>query len=562
LAAGLLQWAAAKGEKMICILHGYLLEGSGSNLWTRSIAEALCRQGHTIHLMAQENHPERYPFITEARRHLDNGDVEVFFRQDRRYPGECILHKPQLGDMLPVYVRDEYEEFSRAVPIVELPTEVIESYLDRNVRALHGVVREHGITALHANHTVMMSVVAQRVSESTGIPYAVMPHGSALEFAVRQDERFRRWGEAAFRGAARVFVHGDEMRERVRRALPGVSDLEPKFVDLHLGVDTSQFEPAARAERPARVKALVDALGGMERGRSRARTEALQSALRHGIGERELLEIFAAARPSDGKSPDEGVEERLESIDWAVEPTLLYVGRLISTKGVHGVLIALPLLLRAMPSLRLIMVGHGPLREPLEAMVWAMQHGDRELLRTIVARGRVLEGSPEGESDDASLTQAARFLDALERAGELEAYWDAATTHVRSDRVLFTGYLTHNELRYLFPCCDAAVFPSVVKEAGPLVFLEAMASGAFPLGTYFGGMKASIDTIADALPAGAAELMKLDPAPERTVSDIVAKVPRAIRERERYAAQLYEVARARYDWEGVSATFARELEAM
>jgi hypothetical protein len=30
---------------MICILHGYLLEGSGSNLWTRSVVESLCRQG-------------------------------------------------------------------------------------------------------------------------------------------------------------------------------------------------------------------------------------------------------------------------------------------------------------------------------------------------------------------------------------------------------------------------------------------------------------------------------------------------------------------------------------
>ena len=48
---------------MICLLHGYLLEGSGSNLWTRLIVEALCRQGRTVHLMAQENHPERYPFL-------------------------------------------------------------------------------------------------------------------------------------------------------------------------------------------------------------------------------------------------------------------------------------------------------------------------------------------------------------------------------------------------------------------------------------------------------------------------------------------------------------------
>jgi hypothetical protein len=221
---------------MICILHGYLLEGSGSNLWTRSMVEALCRQGVDVHLMAQENHPDRYPFITEARRY--NGDeVEVFFRSERQpqYAGSCMLHKPDLGDLLPVYVRDEYEEFSQVVPMIDLGYDALETYLDRNVRALHAIVRDHGIHAIHANHTVLMPVVAQRVSEPTGIPYAVMPHGSALEFAVKPDERFRGWGEAALSGASRVFVHGDEMRERVRTALPGV-DLQSRFVDLHLGV--------------------------------------------------------------------------------------------------------------------------------------------------------------------------------------------------------------------------------------------------------------------------------------------------------------------------------------
>jgi hypothetical protein len=33
---------------MICILHGWLLEGSGSNLWTRSIVTALARIVHLV----------------------------------------------------------------------------------------------------------------------------------------------------------------------------------------------------------------------------------------------------------------------------------------------------------------------------------------------------------------------------------------------------------------------------------------------------------------------------------------------------------------------------------
>jgi glycosyltransferase involved in cell wall biosynthesis len=546
---------------MICVLHGYLLEGSGSNLWTRSIVEALCRQGLDVHLMAQENHPDRYPFITEARRYHEDGSVEVFFRQEQRNPGACTLHKPQLGDLLPVYVRDEYEEFSRAVPMIELETPVLEEYLHRNVAALHRIVEEHGVTAIHANHTVLMSVVAQRVSEPTGIPFAVMPHGSALEFAVRPDERFRGWGEAAFRAARRVFVHGDEMRRRVLDALPGVDDLPARFVDLHLGVDTSQFEPAPRAARPARIAALGDALASLQRGRTRAQADALLQGLEPEMDEAGLMSLFSAARPADPKLPDEGLEQRLAEVDWAADPILLYVGRLISTKGVHGVVAALPLLLAAVPDMRLVVVGHGPLREPLEAMLVAMQRGDRQLLDRIIRRGRMLEGSPEGEGGGAELTAAARFLDELERRGRMEEYWSAAQALVRPDRVIFTGYLTHRELHHLFPCCDAAVFPSVVKEAGPLVFLEAMASGTFPLGTYFGGMKASIDSVADALPAGGAELMKLSAEPERTVLDIVEKVPQALRDG-RYADALFRVARERYDWEGVAATFARELESM
>ena len=54
------------GPSVICIMHGYLLEGSGSNLWTRSIVHALCRDGQDVHLVCQEAHPKIYDFIAAA----------------------------------------------------------------------------------------------------------------------------------------------------------------------------------------------------------------------------------------------------------------------------------------------------------------------------------------------------------------------------------------------------------------------------------------------------------------------------------------------------------------
>jgi hypothetical protein len=48
--------------------------------------------------------------------------------------------------------------------MIELPTEAVEEYITTNVNCLKKVVKENNITALHANHAVLMSVVAQRVS--------------------------------------------------------------------------------------------------------------------------------------------------------------------------------------------------------------------------------------------------------------------------------------------------------------------------------------------------------------------------------------------------------------
>ena len=548
---------------MICILHGYLLEGSGSNLWTRSVVESLCRQGETVHLMAQENHPERYPFIAEARRYLPGGAGETFYRRESSAEGGgCVLHKPVLGDTLPVYVWDRYEEFSNVVPMVDLPDAAIDDYLERNVAALLQIVRENPITAIHANHAVLMSVVAQRVSAATGIPFTIMPHGSALEYAVKRDERFLRLAMGAFAAAGRIFVHGDEMRARVNAVFTDVPGLDAKMRDLHLGVDTSQFEPVAREGRRGGIAELRGALDGLPRGRAPEQTRAMLGRLRGDLDGAGLEEALAAARGFESKAPDADLEVRLDAVDWERDPTLLYVGRLISAKGVQEVVAALPLLLERAPGLRLLLVGHGPLREPLEAMLWALEHGERALVERIVATGRALEGDPEGEGGGEALTKVTRFFAQLRERGELDAYFASAMAYVRPERVVFTGYLTHRELRHLFPCCDVAVFPSVVKEAGPLVFLEALASGAFPLGTYFGGMKASIDSVAAALPPGDAEPMKLDPDPERTVADIVRNVPLALAAGGRSRDALRRVARDHYDWTSVTRTFAEELQGL
>src|SRR5687767_8497575 len=241
---------------MLCILHGWLLEGSGSNLWTRSVVRSLCRMGEDVHLVCQENHPARYDFIASAIKHLRDGTSVTTLSRDTPFPGKCVLHQPELDGTLPVFVWDKYEEYSRVVPMVDLSTEELEAYIERNVSVVSKLVKSEGITGIHANHAVLMPVVAQRVKAVAGTPFTVMPHGSDIEYAVKKDDRFLRYASAAFEETRKIFVIGDEMRGRVLKVFAGVPELESKLSDLHLGVDTSEFEPLAREDRNKNIAEL------------------------------------------------------------------------------------------------------------------------------------------------------------------------------------------------------------------------------------------------------------------------------------------------------------------
>jgi hypothetical protein len=101
-----------------------------------------------------------------------------------------------------------------------------------------------------------------------------------------------------------------------------------------------------------------------------------------------------------------------------------------------------------------------------------------------------------------------------------------------------------------------------VAEAGPLVFLEALASGCFPLGTYFAGMGASIDAVAKALPAEAAALMKVSSDERHTVKDIRKNCVAALDLEGRDQQTLRQVAIKNYDWEVVAQKLLKNLKSL
>jgi glycosyltransferase involved in cell wall biosynthesis len=535
---------------MIGIVHGYGLGGSGSNLWTREAVSALCNNGETVHLMCQEPRPDRYDFVTEAYVHAADGTMERRFQRDTARPGRCIVHTPRL-DILPTYVRpDRPSDYMKS--ILDLDDAALEDYVERNLATLRAISREHDVPAWHVNHTILLSESLRRLKEETGTPFAVMPHGSALEYVVQYDERMQVVARRVLEAADRIFSLNQEVRERLARYFPDL-ELEHKTVTVRVGVDTDRFQPVAKGDRRASVDRLAAALDGVARGRGPEQATQVRAAV-DGAVDHDGFRTSLGAAPYDA-APDADVELKLGAIDWDREPIITFVGRLIPAKGVAALAAAFPLILRHHPRTRLILVGTGWLREYLEGFFHALGQGDGELAHRFMTWGaeRVQEGArPSGVA----------FLNRLRGAGEYDGYVRSAQRRLKDDRVVFTGFLEHHLLAHVFPLADVAIFPSAVAEASPLVIPEAAACGCLPMGTYFAGMRHSLDSLAPRLPPALRPLMRLRPEPEHTAADIAEHVVAALDGEADYRTPLRAAAVEEYDWRGIARLLADELRAL
>src|SRR3954467_4810462 len=99
----------------ILIFHGYLLQGTGSNVYNAELAAALVRAGHEVHLLCQDRAPFELDWV-DAAGDWDGGGLAVHTRST---PARATVYRPEIGGLLPVYVADRYDGIE-ARPFAEL----------------------------------------------------------------------------------------------------------------------------------------------------------------------------------------------------------------------------------------------------------------------------------------------------------------------------------------------------------------------------------------------------------------------------------------------------------
>ena len=165
----------------ILLWPGYLLGGTGSNVYTRSLAREWSRAGHEVVVLSQEPHPEQYDL------------------------GGAATARPDVHGLLPVFVRDRYDGYE-----VKLVQECTQAELDAWVEANAAALRELlPADAVLCNHVLL----GGPVGAASGARFAVKAHGSELEYAMRGNERLAAWGRETLARAEAVFVGSGHIRE-------------------------------------------------------------------------------------------------------------------------------------------------------------------------------------------------------------------------------------------------------------------------------------------------------------------------------------------------------------
>jgi glycosyltransferase involved in cell wall biosynthesis len=501
----------------VLVFHGYLLGGTGSNVYNARLAAALVSQGHEVHLLSQDRHPEEHEFV-DAVGDWDHGELRVRALHEEVH---CTVYRPNIGALLPVYVADRYEGIE-ARTFAQCSEQEVAFYLDANVAAAAELAQLVLPQAALANHLVMGPVILARAL-GVDVPYAVKVHGSALEYTVKPcPERFLGFAREGVAGAQGILVGSRHTAESLWEAISD-PQLRARTRLGPPGVDVERFAPRGPAQAASGVRSIAASLRA------------------GGSGKEGSASAFSRDRNAAGAA--------LERLDPERDRLVAFVGKLIVSKGPDLLLAAWPLVLQSVPRARLVVVGFGAYRDGLERLGAALTAGEMEQAREIALLGRALEadsGAPQ------PLGHLLAFLDSLQ-AQERERYLAAA--RALDQQVVYAGRLEHDELSELLPACEALVVPSTFPEAFGMVAAEAAACGVLPISAAHSGLLEVSDVLARAVPEQSAEWLSF-PLDDNAVRALAERVVGWLRAdqglRARARAGLIATVRERWSWDGVA----------
>lgn len=469
----------------LVIVHGYLLRGTGSNIYSANIAKTWKNQGHSVTVLCQDHKADSLEFVDECFIGTSNIPTKA------PAAGFIRVIVPDIDKLLLVYVYNCYEGFQvKEMGNVECSLSEIENHITLTAAGLRKVL-EQGVDHVLANHALLSPVITKRACEGSSVPFDVKIHGSAVNFSLKQRPELVKYAieglshcEKIIAGTAYICRLLDATFELRKEEI----GLRSKTVIIPPGMDPNVFKLFD--------KNTADNL-------QRFREKIKKFILRKPEG-RDAYKIELPVNPSSDKNLHVTLTALAGSYDqWAVdsdlikrlpdiakdEPIIIYFGAYLNTKGVGEIIASFPTVLQAIPKARLIVVGYGGYREHIEGMLRSMETGDVEAFIAFCQAGKFLDASSE------QLHSTFRKLSPDER-----------------NRITVTGILDHDQLCEILSMASVAVVASKCAEAFGMVVVESMSSGVLPICNYHSGVADVLDVVKNAEPE-LEELMHMTPRP-------------------------------------------------
>jgi glycosyltransferase involved in cell wall biosynthesis len=476
----------------IGLYHGYELIGSGSNEFNRYLAKSLIELGHEVHLICKEDNP-----------------AHVFGFENKTHEDLCFLHKlPEEASVKPVYLTDK-QRGNNVKAFIDLTDEELFEYIQENQGYLYKILSKYKFDVLLTNHLVCQPYIAIEPCKKTNTPMYIFPHGSAIEYTVKVDDRYKKLALAAIEACNGLIIGNREVRERIINIYPEHKELiEKKTSTVGIGVDTNLFKVVEKKDRRKSIEKIIKK--EKLKGKTSSQTEELHRRLEKG----ELRAVKEYQENYIHKLPDSDIDDHIKSIPWD-QKILFFAGALTVGKGLQSLICALPLILKINPDVHLVVVGSGSYREVLEGLVYAISTANKGLLLDLCQNGFDLDrNNLKGcwGCVDFFLKDTKNIAAIFKYGKDLQK------------RVHFLGRLNHSLLQCVFPCSDLALFPSVVPEAYGLVLSESLSNGVLPLVTYKNGFKDGLDDLVDMLGQDLVEKMKIASDDEHRIVSIITTV--------------------------------------
>src|SRR3954447_23726906 len=191
----------------ILLWHGYLLGGTGSNVYTRMLAREWSNAGHDGTVFSQEHQPKRYDL------------------------GRATTVHPDVGGLLPVFVLDRYEGYD-VRRVQDCSRAELDPWVEANAAAIRALLPGD---VVFTNHVLL----GGPVGAATGAPFAVKAHGSELEYSMRGNPALSAWGAEALATARATFVGS----EHIRTVLREVCGHTENVLEVPPGVDIDEWQP-------------------------------------------------------------------------------------------------------------------------------------------------------------------------------------------------------------------------------------------------------------------------------------------------------------------------------